>query len=182
MAARLATAALSQVGNSPRRVQPGISPRVSRCFVQASLQKQIQQRWINKMAECLDRDHLSNFQAGVRIVRRFFMGNRFLQTSLTRLRFGHSMLNAHLFRTRKNDSPLCSYEEGEENNEHFFIQCKNHDTERAVLFRSVQLLLPDVKLSANMLSGGPAFGGSRATYEKVAEAAMTYIIKSNSSF
>ena len=163
------------VGNSPSLNQPDLPPNVSRSFIRAAIGQQQQETWLRKMIEHHDRDHLTSIQMGLKPVSRFFKGNRFLQTTLARFRFGHSCLRAHMFRIGRSNSSICVCGRGEEDNDHFLLHCRLYDSQRYPMLHSLEGLLPDTNLSANVLLGGPEFKGTDDTYERVAKVVIIFL-------
>ena len=63
--------------------------------------------WLRVFALRIGVDHLSNVALGVRAVNRLLLGDQYSQTTLARLRFGHSKLAA--LKAKHNDtiSSMC---------------------------------------------------------------------------
>ena len=72
-------------------------------------------------------------------------GTKLGNTLHTRLRIGHSILNAHRFQICHKDtpSPACSCGHPNEDTNHFILWCPLHDHHRDILFREMKLIKPD---------------------------------------
>ena len=72
-------------------------------------------------------------------------GTKIGNTLQTRLRIGHSTLNAHLFQICHKDapSPACTCGHPNEDTTHFILWCPLHDYHRQTLLREMKLIIPD---------------------------------------
>ena len=80
--------------------------------------------------------------------------SRRLDTAITRLRIGHSSLNAHLHRIGVVDDPACEWCGQDDTIHHFIFVCPRHHSERITL----QDRLNKLNISfneQNLLGGGP---------------------------
>lgn len=179
LADRLAGAAGQKVdANEPLKNQPPLSCGVSSCIAKAAIKEQLQERWLRISMARQDMDHLSHVQLGLNVVSRFFVGTRYTQTTLARFRFGHSELNAHLFRVGRTESPICECGRGEEDNYHFFMDCAMYESPRHTLLLKVSNMLPiNTHISLNLLLGGPDFKHTNDVYERVAKELVVFVEK-----
>ena len=109
----------------------------------------------------------------------FFVGDRYSQATLSRLRLGHSDLNAHQFRIGRIDSPICECGQAVEDNEHYLLECKRFTSQRqAMLFKINQVLPPETRMSVNLILGGPDFKGTEAAYKIIAKEVIMLVRRS----
>ena len=95
---------------------------------------------------------------------------------MARLRFGHTELNAHLFRIGKAQSPICVCGLREEDNEHFLLNCHLYDSQRHFMMLKLDFILPlGTDVTLNLLLGGPDFKGDVETYANVAKEVAYYV-------
>ena len=89
---------------------------------------------------------------------------------MARFRFGHTDLNAHLFRTGRVGSPICECGQDEEDNYHFLLTCRLYDSQRQAMIHNLENLMPfGTEISLNLLLGGPDFKETDKLYEAVAK-------------
>ena len=142
------------------------------------MKEQLQERWLRISMGRQDRDHLSHVQLGHVAVSRFFVGSRYAQTTLARFRFGHSELNAHLFRIGRAESPMCACGRNEEDNYHFFMECGLYESPRYTLMRKISNMLPlNTHITLNLLLGGPDFKHTDDLYARVAKELVIFVEK-----
>jgi ribonuclease HI len=84
--------------------------------------------------------------------------NRKLETAMTRLRIGHSGLNAHMYRMGMTHTPLCDCGVPE-TVEHVLKTCPNYDQQRQALTAAVQQIQQPMTLQTLL-------GGSNAAIEE----------------
>ena len=83
----------------------------------------------------------------------------------TRLRTEMSLLNSHLFRIHKHETPECSCGHGTENIRHFILSCPKYDPQRNVLFQKISRIIGanfssmSPPLQLRMLLHGDSLGG-----------------------
>ena len=173
----LADKAGAQVrGVSPTPNQARVPYTVSKGMAKTAIWEKLQEDWLRVFALQTGVDHLSNVQLGVRAVNRFFLGDRYTQTTLARLRFGHSDLAAHKAKHDQTISSMCECGTEEETTEHFLLRCTLFDIERYPLLWYVQrTFLDDLPVNANMLLGGPDFIGTNKQYERLARKVCDYV-------
>ena len=102
--------------------------------------------------------------------------NRALDTAITRLRIGHTRLNAHLHRLGMTDSPHCPWCPTQlDTPEHLLLHCPRHHSHRVALFHSLSVLHLNRPTVADLLGGsadpGLAFKSLNST--------RTFLQKSN---
>ena len=72
-----------------------------------------------------------------------FLRRAYIHHELTQVVTGHSMLNTHLFKTGRVQSPRCACGVAEETTQHFLFDCPRYSLERAPLRQSIS----DAKIS-----------------------------------
>lgn len=174
---KLAERAGSKVkGTSPVRAQPCIPFSVSRGLAKSAVWQQLQENWLRSLPVHEGTDHLTNVQLGVRVMSRFFVGDRTTQTTLARLRFGHSDLAAHRAKTYDTVSSMCECGTDEETTRHFLLYCKRFDSERYPLMHTLASILPEgTSITTNVLLGGQEFVGSDVGYKQIAKAVALFV-------
>ncbi|MPC54104.1 hypothetical protein E2C01_048011 [Portunus trituberculatus] len=74
---------------------------------------------------------------------RTYSPNRALHTAVTRLRTGHTRLNAHLHRLGMTDSPHCPWCPTQPDTpEHLLLHCPHHHSHRVALLHSLSAIHP----------------------------------------
>ncbi|KAG0710347.1 hypothetical protein GWK47_002516 [Chionoecetes opilio] len=82
--------------------------------------------------------------------------SRALDTAVTRLRIGHTRLNAHLHKLGMTDDPHCPWcPTYLDTPEHLLLQCPRHHSHRTALFQSPYPLLLRRPTLADLLGGSP---------------------------
>ena len=164
-------------GVDPTPNQVKVPYTISKGMAKTAIWERLQENWLRAFAQQIGVDHLSNVQLGVRAVKRFFVGDRYTQTTLARLRFGHSDLAAHKAKHDDSISSMCECGFEEETSEHFLLRCSIFDSERSPLVRYVHSMFPEMTtVSASMLLGGPDFVGTDKQYQNLARA-VAYFLK-----
>ena len=169
---------VSLAANTPRTYpQPPIPVSVSRSLTKTSLFNQQRERWYRSFAAHIDQDHLTRIQLSTTFNPRFSMGNRYTQTVLAQLRFGHSDLRAHQARF-DNLSPMCPCGTAQETSAHFLLYCPLFERQRHMLERKLESLLPpDKYISESLLLGSPRHSLPPDMYRKVVSILGQYLQK-----
>ena len=164
--------------NTPRTYpQPPIPLSVSRSLTKTSISNRQRERWYQSFAEHLGQDHLSTVHLSTSFNPRFSVGDRFTQTVLAQLRFGHSDLRAHQARF-DNSSPMCSCGNAPETTAHFLLHCPLFDSQRHPLERKLENLLPpDKHISESLLLGSSQHTLSPELYSKICTLLGQYVRK-----
>ncbi len=104
--------------------------------------------------------------------------SRALDTAVTRLRIGHTRLNAHLHRLGMTDTPHCPWcgcPTQPDTPQHLLLHCPRHHSHRVALLHSLSALQPNRPTLADLLGGstdpGLAF--------KILNLTRTFLQKSN---
>ena len=71
------------------------------------------------------------------------IGTKYANTHHTRLRVGHSSLNAHLFQVQLTPSPTCTCGHISEDTAHYILWCPLYESQRLHLFNAVQTIISD---------------------------------------
>ena len=135
MVAKLASKAGNLVqGTAPAARHPRVPHTVSRGMAKSALWEKLQRSWLRVLKAHEGTDHLSHVQPGVRRVNRLLVGDRLTQTTLARLRFGHSDLAAHCTNTDDSVSSMCICGVAEETTDHYLLHCRLFESQRQALF------------------------------------------------
>ena len=101
--------------------------------------------------------------------------SRRLDTAITRLRIGHTALNAHLHRIGVVEDPACEYCGQDETIHHLFFVCPRYHSERTILQGHLrEMNVPYT--TKNLLGGGPY---ERETQSKILRFLKIFLKKTN---
>jgi len=156
-------------------LQPQIPLSVSKSLTRTAISNRQRERWYHSFANHLGEDHLSRVQLTLKFNPRFTTGDRFTQTTLAQLRFGHSDLRAHQARF-DNSTPMCACGTALETTAHYLLHCPLFDSQRYFLEQKLERILPsDVQISELLLLGGTEHPLSPQLYEKVSHVLGKFI-------
>ena len=110
--------------------------------------------WDMTLTDALQNTALGTLRLDPRRCLSTHSPNRALDTAITRLRIGHTRLNAHLHRLRLTDSPDCPWCPTQQDTpEHLLLHCPRHHSHRVMLLHSLSALHIHRPTVADLLGG-----------------------------
>ncbi|KAG0723075.1 hypothetical protein GWK47_043322 [Chionoecetes opilio] len=121
-----------------------------------NLQTTCNRHWDNELTDALQYTSLGRIRHDTRHHWWTHSPSRALDTAVTRLRIGHTRLNAHLHKLGMTADPHCPWcPTYPDTPEHLLLQCPRHHSHRTALLQSLSPLLLRRPTLADLLGGSP---------------------------
>ncbi|KAG0718494.1 hypothetical protein GWK47_052348 [Chionoecetes opilio] len=121
-----------------------------------NLQTTCNRHWDTELTDALQYTSLGRIRQDTRTPLGTQLPQRALDTAVTRLRIGHTRLNAHLHKLGMTDDPHCPWcPTYLDTPKHLLLQCPRHHSHRTALLQSLSPLLLRRPTLADLLGGSP---------------------------